>query len=91
MRAIWKFEIPVGGGVVEMPPGEVISVAANPLDPGVVWIWAIVDVQAEPLARHFEVVGTGHELSDAHTAESFLGTCVAAGGALIWHVFEVTS
>jgi hypothetical protein len=83
MKAVWKFVIhPYAMNM--MPVGaKPLSVHAQGDD---LFLWALVDTEAELEDREFVIVGTGHELPD-HAGE-FLGTALLADGRLVLHVFE---
>ena len=53
-------------------------------------IWWYVDIEAELRERQFRIVGTGWEFPEEEAPLSgYVGTVQEAGGALVWHVFEV--
>lgn len=99
-KTIWKFELPIDGGAVSMPePGEVLAIEASPVDPGMLWVWAIVEpfdgwegeMHPKKRTKHYRVYGTGHELPSDLYGSAHVATCLAGGGALVWHVFEVAA
>ena len=94
--SIWKFELNIGGGAsgvdrqsvhsVRMPTGaEVLSVQTQRETP---CIWALVNPDAPPENRRFEVYGTGQPINLSRPLKP-LGTVQMMGGYLIFHVFEV--
>lgn len=63
--------------------GAIVHVAAR--TPDVVEFWS-VDTGGPTVKREFVVVGTGHP----HPPHwQHVGTALAAGGALVWHLMEV--
>jgi hypothetical protein len=86
MRAIWKFPVSVRERfTVEMPRGaEVLSVQVQHGEPV---MWALLDPKAQNETRTFAVHGTGHEFYDDGYA--YIGTFQIAGGALVFHLFEI--
>jgi len=81
--AIFRYEVPVDDRwhVINLS-GPVYDVGCR--SAGVVEFWALS--QAGPATgRHFRVYGTGHPLPDRF---DYLGTAVAPGGALVWHLVE---
>jgi len=52
--------------------------------PDLVEVWALAGAEPER-PRTLRVFGTGHPLPDDVT---YVGTALAAGGALVWHLFE---
>lgn len=84
MKTVYKY--PLTGQerpqVVDMPDGaKILSVQEQD---HVIMIWALVDPDAQPLARVFKVVGTGHPLGVAENWDH-IGTVVAP--PFVWHVF----
>lgn len=95
---IWKFTLAVTDrqSVVMPRDARVLSVGAQDDPTGAtVQLWAEVDPTADREQRYFAIVGTGNPRPrdpDAPTSRpggSFLGTVITAGGALVWHVYEV--
>lgn len=87
MSAIWKFPLPVLDDFSLLLPrgARVLTVQAQADRP---CLWALVDPAAEPTPRQFRMWGTGHE--HAEEPGTYLGTFQLGGGALVFHVFEVT-
>lgn len=86
---VLRYEIPVDGAThtVPAPLGKTALVAAR--NPEVVEVWVEVDerlsnspVMGPP--RHFTVYGTGQSIPDGW----HIGSCITAGGALVWHLYE---
>jgi hypothetical protein len=95
-RRIFKYEVPIYQDeltAVSMPIGaELLHVdKGGTLDPllggnfliGSVWLWALVDPEAELEDRYFEVLPTG----SSPPAGRYVGT--ATPFPLVWHVWEV--
>lgn len=96
VTTIWKFSLAIDDDVwIDMPIGaEVLHVAVqgqsdNPRTASL-YLWARVGPHAESERRHFRVAGTGHPL-EGGTPDPlvYIGTFQLAGGALVFHVFEV--
>ena len=84
MKAIWKYPLEPGA-VVQMPAGaEVLCVQEQD---GYACLWVLVDPRAPAESRTFAIYGTGHSLPDR--PGDYVGTFQSAGGALVFHVFEV--
>jgi len=89
-RQMWKF--PIGCGpcetTIEMPRFACIMAVDSQRD--VVCLWAEVNPD-EPLTieRRFAIRATGQDF-DKDLGGQYQGTCQAADGALVWHVFETT-
>lgn len=66
--------------------GPVVLVASQS-DPAVVNVWTEELIPRRPSTRTVRVYGTGHA-APGHAKH--LGSCVAAGGSLVWHVYDVT-
>ncbi len=87
MDTVWKFPLCDVVNKVELPPGaEVLHVAEQH---GQITLWARLDPSARCVTRTFHVVGTAPSVPDRATA--FRGTAMAAGGVLVFHVFEGTA
>lgn len=83
-RSIWKFPLPMRGGV-EMPKGaRILSVHMQNGQPQV---WALVDPQAPLVKRRLRVYGTGWDVLDDPVGV-FLGTYLIEGGQYVFHVFD---
>lgn len=86
---IFKYEL---DHEIEMPQGaQVLSVGwqQNGIVNGV-YLWALVDPDAELEKRRFAIIGTGHEFSEEDAAH--LGTVhslTPQGANLVLHIFEV--
>lgn len=86
-QAIWKFPLNVGPGWtrVEIPAGATILSCQG--QESVPVIWAVVDVDAPKTHRMFVAYPTGYEMDKI--SGSYIGTYQLAGGALVFHLFEV--
>jgi hypothetical protein len=91
LKSVYKYTLPVidAQTVLFMLRGaRIVHVDSQGIDHGSVQIWAIVDPSLAPddtEARAFSVYGTGHDVPDE---SDYVGTALAANGALVWHVFE---
>lgn len=89
MRAVWKYEIPVGFDVDrKMPEGaRIVYVGAqDPHNPDSVQFWAEVDDSQPTETRQFFIAGTGHPIGPDG---EYVGTAICLDGALVWHLYEV--
>lgn len=63
--------------------GPVVHVATR--HPDVVEFWAVHTEGAAVVERRFRVYGTGQPITEP---SRHVGTVLAAGGALVWHLME---
>jgi hypothetical protein len=85
VSAIYRYEVPADGEPHRhILGGPVVHVASRSVD--AVEFWAVYDVDGVQQQRAFQVVGTGHEIPASAT---YVGTAVAPGGWLVWHLFEM--
>ena len=89
MTAIYRYEVPVDDSRHRIRLfGDPTGVGCRRT--GIVEFWATHDDGASLGAeRSFLVVGTGHQLP--HDAVKVWGHAYDMGGALVWHLVEVTS
>lgn len=85
-RVIWKFLLPLAGHVdVTMPKDSwLIRVGVKSNE---VFMWAIVQPDAPPETRHFDVFATGQRLPEELDECSWLAT-VDIEPNLVLHIFE---
>lgn len=100
---IYRYEVPVDDQVHEFRlHGSPLSVGCRKAD--VVEFWAVhldddemqrvLSPGREMPPRRFRVVGTGHPIPERmplHDGWRYIGTAVAPGGALVWHLIEVAT
>jgi len=88
VRRVYKYPIPVTDMIdLSLPAGaQPLHVAAQG---EMVCLWALVDPEAEPVARRFIVRGTGHPIENDDADLSHVGTFLLQDGALVFHLFEV--
>lgn len=80
---VLRFEIPVDERWHALQlGGPIVHVGVR--TPDVVQLWAI-DTGAPSVLRSFRVFGTGQPLPPR---VQHIGTAIAAGGQLVWHLFE---
>lgn len=78
---ILRFEVPVDDRWHEVPAASPpLHVACRKLD--VVEFWAF-GVTEDIRSQKYRVFGTGHPLDDA---VNYVGTALAPGGGLVWHL-----
>jgi hypothetical protein len=84
---MWKFQFDIADEVVlYMPQGAEVKHVATPPEGRSIFLWALVDPEAaKDEARKFYIRGTGHPVPDGL---KHVGTAVAAGTGLVWHMFE---
>lgn len=73
--------------IVKMPSNSrILSIQGQH---GTLTMWALVDVNSEPVVREFFVFGTGHPVpAEMVDRLAFVGTVQMNDGLLVWHVFE---
>ncbi len=82
MKAIWKYPLPLGGAVIEMPAYTLAKVGLDP--EGRLCVWVLHgDTEGEKLKKEFIVVGTGHPIPER--AYIWLGTVTQ--GEFVWHIW----
>lgn len=87
MKAIWKFKLELerDGVPTRLPKGAEIISTAFQCDE--LFIWAIVDPEAERVERMICVIPTGAGFPDEPQFR-FLFTAHHKSGRLVYHVFE---
>lgn len=88
MKAIWKYELPIGGEVnISMPIGATILTVQ--MRHGAPQLWCLVDCDTDLLqqVRRFRVYGTGHR--PGNIPGLYIVTFQTDTG-LVFHVFEET-
>ena len=85
-RSIWKFPFATTDSFeISMPKAAfILDVQVQEHHP---CLWALVNVEAPMVTRHFRVYGTGQPLN--HAPGMYIGTYQDHGGALVFHMFEV--
>lgn len=88
MQTIYKYPIEVTDNQhINIPrDGKILTVQVQGGQP---CLWVLVDPDNDPEDRHIEVFGTGHPISDDE--RDYIGTFQMHGGALIFHVFELST
>lgn len=79
---IWKYQLKGLTQTIMIPgSGKALAVGAQGED---LVMWVMLDPEARPVARKFEVFGTGVDgVTEMHR---YIGTAQIHG--LVWHVFE---
>lgn len=86
MKAIWKWDIPLGDEFsFKMPKGAKILCIQEQHD--FPKLLAIVDTSQEGEERRFITYGTGHEMRSGDHV--YVGTYQLHRGRLVFHVFEI--
>lgn len=90
MHKVFKYALPIEDcSEVQMPEGaQILKIDAQYNRP---CIWALVNPDAPNKVRRFRFAGTGHPISENPDQLFFHGTFHLEGGALVFHVFEITS
>jgi len=91
-QVIWKFKLLPEPDVneFELPRGaQVLTVQVQRGEPH---MWVLCDPEVPKSLRKFMVVGTGHvfDLPAHRLGCPYIGTFQLEGGALVFHVFEIT-
>lgn len=98
MRTIWKFDLEITDQqTVELPKGaELLSVGEQDTTGRTLQLWALVEPEPDWETDHtkreqrtFIIHGTGHPALPGVSKANHVATVISAGGALVWHVFEV--
>lgn len=85
-HAVWRFDVPVDDRSHDVPvPVGARLVHAGCQTPDVVAVWAEVDPRAPREARTFQVFATGQPITPGFR---YVGTALALGGRLVWHLCE---
>ena len=82
MKRIYKYEFKEGS--VEMPIGAKILTIEDQDDR--LYIWALVDTDAEYEFRYFTIVGTGQDFPEA---DDYTYINTIQDGPFVWHIFEL--
>ena len=53
-----------------------------------IYLWAIVDPDAQEETRVIHVIGTGWDMTQKQEHLLYIDTVEQCGGVLIWHIFE---
>jgi hypothetical protein len=92
MKRIFKYELETTDTQeIEMPQGaQVLCIQTQNEIP---CVWAIVDPDATPTLRTFEIYGTGHNFPENEWPDRrrYVGTYQLRQGALVFHCFEIPS
>lgn len=93
MRTIYKYDLPVDRNVTLNVPRGALQLEFGAQDPTgrSIQMWCIVDTdETESDEWCFCIVGTGHPLPESCAQSNHLTSVITAGGALVWHVFDLT-
>lgn len=84
-KKVFKYPLTHNINNIELPAGaQVLTVQIQGNE---VMMWALVDPNAPPKSREFQVVGTGQKLTFDRYPPVYIGTVQMAG--MVWHVFEI--
>jgi hypothetical protein len=88
-RRVLKFNFPVDDRWYPQshPPGSTPCHVACQYDARSVQVWVVEPTVGRELVPYeYRIFGTGHPVDD--DSAEYVGTAVAAGGQLVWHVFR---
>ncbi|WP_020403778.1 DUF7352 domain-containing protein [Gracilimonas tropica] len=81
MKVIYKYK--VQPSVMIREGAEILKIAYQN---GELYLWAMVDSEADEEERNFCIVGTGNKLSSKAKNGTYLETVFQQG--YVWHIFE---
>lgn len=84
MTRMFKFKVPVGGGMTPINiqrDARIVHVDVQGRD---VYFWAAIDEDYPLVTRRFTVLGTGLEIPARH---KYIGTAQSRD-EFVWHLFE---
>jgi hypothetical protein len=85
-KRVLKWVVPVDDQPHEIGCGKVVHVACQS-GPELVMVWTEEHAPGKPeQTREVQVYGTGHQVP---MFAEHVGSVVTAGGALVWHVYEL--
>jgi hypothetical protein len=85
MKKVFKYTLlEVPQQAIVMPSGAVLL--SVHMQKGEACLWALVDTDNPPAARHVGIYGTGMPVPDSPGA--FVGTELTDGGHFVFHVFD---
>jgi hypothetical protein len=88
VRAVYRTRIPVDDAAHDLVlTGPILHVATRELT--AVEVWHLHDDTVPSSTTRVRVFGTGHPLSS--DAGVWVGTAIVPGGAVVWHLFKVSS
>ena len=84
--AVYKYQIEVKTNpIVEMPKyAEILTIQTKE---GIPYIWALTDIRAPNVRRHFRIIGTGFSINDPNDL-TYIGSFQLCETQEIYHVFE---
>ena len=89
MCTVWKYDIPLMPGefTLDLPLNSLPLYIAE--QDAFLRLWVEVDPSASVVPVRFLRVGTGHPMEHSSEQRRYVGSCLAHGGALVWHLFEI--
>lgn len=84
MRTVWKYVIPIDGGIHEfVVPLDAELAHVGQQEQGYVTMWLVIDSEQPKQVARFQVVGTGFPIP-----ENWEHVGTVQEGAFVWHLFE---
>jgi hypothetical protein len=88
MKTIYKFELKITESQQVETNRGMKPLSVQCIDDKV-FLWGMVDTEANKTSYNVRIYGTGHKLSlaDREDSGSYVGTVQQFNGKLVWHVF----
>lgn len=85
MKTIWKFPFEIEDNItIDMPfEAQILCIQTQNETPQ---IWALVEESNSIVPRHFEIFGTGQQITDGKRI--YIETFQMYSGSLVFHLFE---
>jgi len=92
MRVIYKYTIEIGSESLTLRLSEGSKFLSAFAQHSIICLWFEQETTNDIQERYFKIYGTGHEMeSESDHIHNYLTTFPMANGALIWHLYELTS
>ena len=85
MRTIWKYPLLGSKMTILLPFNAKPLYVAYQNNSGNLWVELYTEEQK--VERHFEIFGTGQEISKSGILK-YIGSYMEGGGLYVWHVYE---
>ena len=90
MSKIFKYKIIPNDDYIDIEMPSMAQLLTVQVQRGEPYLWAMVDTSFPMQTRRFRLAGTGHPITEKSCDLAYIGTFQLHGGALIFHLFEVT-